>query len=78
SRKYLDTYDVAVPWNQVPCTFTPWETVPVPCDVLFYEGLHGGVVTPQHDFERHVDLLVGVVPIVNIEWIQKLIRYTSE
>jgi phosphoribulokinase len=26
----------------------------------------------------HVDLLVGVVPIVNLEWIQKLIRDTSE
>jgi hypothetical protein len=27
---------------------------------------------------RHVDLLVGVVPIVNLEWIQKLTRDTSE
>ena len=46
--------------------------------MLFYEGLHGGVVTPQHDVASHVDLLVGVVPIVNLEWIQKLIRDTSE
>lgn len=46
--------------------------------MLFYEGLHGGVVTPQHDVAKHVDLLVGVVPIVNLEWIQKLIRDTSE
>ena len=46
--------------------------------VLFYEGLHGGVVTPQHNVAQHVDLLVGVVPIVNLEWIQKLIRDTSE
>ena len=26
------------------------------------------------DVARHVDLLVGVVPIVNLEWIQKLHR----
>lgn len=78
SRKYLHTYDEAVPWNQVPGTFTPWQPLPEPTDVLFYEGLHGGVVTPQHNVANHVDLLVGVVPIVNLEWIQKLIRDTSE
>ncbi|EOU8516850.1 phosphoribulokinase [Escherichia coli] len=49
SRKYLHTYDEAVPWNQVPGTFTPWQPLPEPTDVLFYEGLHGGVVTPQHN-----------------------------
>lgn len=47
----------------------PWQSLPEP-DVLFYEGLHGGVVTPQHNVAQHVDLLVGVVPIVNLEWIQ--------
>lgn len=40
--------------------------------------VYGGVVTPQHNVAQHVDLLVGVVPIVNLEWIQKLIRDTSE
>lgn len=78
SRKYLHTFDEAVPWNQVPGTFTPWQPLPEPTDVLFYEGLHGGVVTPQNDVAQHVDLLVGVVPIVNLEWIQKLVRDTSE
>ncbi|SFU89715.1 phosphoribulokinase [Xenorhabdus koppenhoeferi] len=77
-RKYLHTYDEAVPYNQVPGTFTPWEPLPSNTDVLFYEGLHGGVVTPQHNVASHVDLLIGVVPIVNLEWIQKLIRDTSE
>ncbi|MBD2799403.1 phosphoribulokinase [Xenorhabdus sp. M] len=77
-RKYLHTYDEAVPYNQVPGTFTPWEPLPSNTDILFYEGLHGGVVTPQHNVASHVDLLVGVVPIVNLEWIQKLIRDTSE
>lgn len=77
-RKYLHTYDEAVPWNQTPGTFTPWQPLPQPTDVLFYEGLHGGVVTPEHDVAQYVDLLVGVVPIVNLEWIQKLVRDTSE
>lgn len=70
SRKYLHTYDEAVPWNQVPGTFTPWQPLAEPTDVLFYEGLHGGVVTPLHNVAENVDLLVGVVPIVNLEWIQ--------
>lgn len=78
SRKYLHTYDEAVPYNQIPGTFTPWEPLPEPTDVLFYEGLHGGVVTEHHDVAKHVDLLVGVVPIVNLEWIQKLVRDTGE
>lgn len=78
SRKYLHTYDEAVPWNQVPGTFTPWQPLPENTDVLFYEGLHGGVVTQQQNVAEHVDLLVGVVPIVNLEWIQKLVRDTSE
>ncbi|SQB37078.1 phosphoribulokinase [Citrobacter koseri] len=43
----------------------------------FTKGCTAAWVTPQHDVARHVDLLVGVVPIVNLEWIQKLIRDTS-
>jgi len=78
SRKYLHTYDEAVPFNQIPGTFTPWQPLPEPTDVLFYEGLHGGVVTDDQDVAQHVDLLVGVVPIVNLEWIQKLVRDTGE
>lgn len=78
TRKYLHTYDEAVPWNQVPGTFTPWLPLPEASDILFYEGLHGGVETPQYKVADAVDLLVGVVPIVNLEWIQKLVRDTSE
>jgi len=78
SRKYLHTYDEAVPYNQVPGTFTPWQALAEPTDVLFYEGLHGGVVADKIDVAAQVDLLVGVVPIVNLEWIQKLVRDTGE
>ncbi|MBS1213579.1 MAG: cbbP, partial [Proteobacteria bacterium] len=59
-------------------TFTPWEDVPAGTDLLFYEGLHGGVKTDTIDLIKHTDLLVGVVPIVNLEWIQKIHRDTAE
>lgn len=72
-RYYLHNHDEAAPWKQEPGTFTPWQDLP-PSDVLFYEGLHGAVVTDKVNVAQHADLLVGVVPIINLEWIQKLIR----
>ena len=77
-RRYLHTFDEAVPYNQMPGTFTPWEDLGEGSDLLFYEGLHGGVVTEQNDVAQHVDLLIGMVPIVNLEWIQKIIRDTKK
>jgi phosphoribulokinase len=73
SRKYLHDSQEAAPWKQEPGTFTPWETLPA-SELLFYEGLHGGVTTGTVDIARHVDLLIGVVPVINLEWIQKLHR----
>jgi phosphoribulokinase len=61
-----------------PGEFTPWEDVAPGTDLLFYEGLHGAVVTEEVDVARHVDLLIGVTPIVNLEWIQKIHRDTGE
>ncbi len=61
-----------------PGEFTPWEDIPQGSDLLFYEGLHGGVRTAEVDIAKHVDLLVGVAPIVNLEWIQKIHRDTAE
>ena len=58
--------------------FTPWEDVPANTDLLFYEGLHGLVVDGKVDVARHVDLGVGVVPVVNLEWIQKIHRDAAE
>jgi phosphoribulokinase len=77
-RHYLHTFDEAVPYNQLPGTFTPWQDLRPNTDLLFYEGLHGAAVTEQHNVAQHVDLLIGMVPIVNLEWIQKIIRDTSE
>ena len=72
-RKYLHDEPEAAPYGQQPGTFTPWEDI-AESDLLFYEGLHGGIVTEQVDVARHVDLLIGVVPVINLEWIQKLHR----
>jgi len=77
-RKYLHNDKEAEPYRQDPGTFTPWEDIPQGTDLLFYEGLHGAVVTPQVDIARHPDLLVGVVPVINLEWIQKLYRDKSQ
>jgi len=76
-RRYLHDEAEAAPYGQAPGTFTPWEEIPAGVEVLFYEGLHGGVVTPEVDVARHADLLVGVVPIINLEWIQKIHRDRS-
>ncbi len=73
-RKYLHDTEEAAPYKQDPGTFTPWEDVPDKTDLLFYEGLHGAVVTPEVNIAQHPDLLVGVVPVINLEWIQKLYR----
>lgn len=61
-----------------PGQFTPWEDITQTTDLLFYEGLHGGVVDGQVDVAKFVDLLVGVVPIVNLEWIQKIHRDNAQ
>ena len=58
--------------------FTPWEDIDKGSDILFYEGLHGGVVHEDVNIAENVDLLVGVVPIVNLEWIQKISRDNAE
>jgi phosphoribulokinase len=73
-RKYLHDDLEAESYGQAPGTFTPWEDLPSDTDLLFYEGLHGAIRTETEDVARHVDLLIGVVPVINLEWIQKLHR----
>jgi len=73
-RKYLHDPVEAAPYQQEPGTFTPWEPLPEGTELLFYEGLHGAVVTPEVNVARYPDLLIGVVPVINLEWIQKLYR----
>ncbi|MEO7337156.1 MAG: phosphoribulokinase [Caldimonas sp.] len=73
SRKYLHNAEEAAPYDQEPGTFTSWASLPE-SELLFYEGLHGGVTTDQVDIAGLVDLLIGVVPVINLEWIQKIHR----
>ncbi|GAB4478618.1 MAG: phosphoribulokinase [Burkholderiaceae bacterium] len=76
-RKYLHDAEEAAPYKQEPGTFTPWQDIEPGSDLLFYEGLHGAYADDKINVARHVDLLVGVVPIINLEWIQKLHRDKS-
>ena len=77
-RRYLHDHVAAAPYQQEPGTFTPWADVPAGTDLLFYEGLHGAVVTDAVNIAQHPDLLIGVVPVINLEWIQKLWRDKSK
>ena len=72
TRHYVHTEEQAIIFKQKTGSMTPWEDAS--SELLFYEGLHGGYVGPGVDVAKHVDLLVGVVPIINLEWIQKLHR----
>ena len=73
-RKYIHDDGEAAEFGQDPGTFTPWKDMDAGAELLFYEGLHGGYVGDDADVASHVDLLIGVVPIINLEWIQKLHR----
>lgn len=98
TRHYVADEDDAALYNVPIGEFTAWTQLPGDADLLFYEGLHGGVVastwtrrrtSPSHlplnfpdrrqgnegvDVSRYVDLLIGVVPVINLEWIQKIHR----
>ena len=73
-RRYIHDAGEAKELGGEPGTFTDWRPMIDGSDLLFYEGLHGGYKHGETDVARHVDLLVGVVPIINLEWIQKLHR----
>ncbi len=62
----------------LPTSSNPAPSLPACTDLLFYEGLHGAVITPEVNIAQHPDLLIGVVPVINLEWIQKLWRDKSK
>jgi phosphoribulokinase len=74
TRHYVHDADEAKIYGAPPGAFTGWEKIPQPTDLLFYEGLHGSVLTDEVNIARHADVRIGVVPIVNLEWIQKIHR----
>jgi phosphoribulokinase len=83
TRHYVHDQDEADALGHPAGTFTPWNELP-PSDLLFYEGLHGAVVTDKVNVAKYADLKIGVVPVINLEWIQKIHRdrsargYTAE
>jgi phosphoribulokinase len=61
-----------------PGTFTPWRNIPEDSDVLLYEGLHGAFIGGNVNLPENSDLRIGVVPVINLEWIQKIHRDKSQ
>ncbi|BAM91859.1 phosphoribulokinase [Bradyrhizobium oligotrophicum S58] len=84
TRHYVHDEEEARLYDTRPGNFTEWSRLPEESDLLFYEGLHGAVVTEKVNIAQHADLKIGVVPVMNLEWIQKLHRdrasrgYTTE
>jgi phosphoribulokinase len=78
TRCYIHDDAEGQKYGQASGTFTPWRDVDANTDLLFYEGLHGAYADDQIDLAKHCDLLIGVVPIINLEWIQKLHRDKRE
>ena len=74
TRHYVHDEEEAEMYGVEPGNFTDWEDFPQDTDLLFYEGLHGAIVTDQANVAQYADLKVGVVPVTNLEWIQKIHR----
>jgi phosphoribulokinase len=84
TRHYVHDDREAELYGVKPGKFTDWAAFEDGSDLLFYEGLHGCVVNDAVNLPKYADLKIGVVPVVNLEWIQKIHRdraqrgYTTE
>jgi phosphoribulokinase len=84
ARTYVHDESEAERHGVAPGEFTDWRDIGAGSDMLFYEGLHGAMKTPEFDIAGYSDLKIGVVPVINLEWIQKIHRdrasrgYTTE
>jgi phosphoribulokinase len=74
TRHYIHDDVEAKLYGSAPGTFTDWHAFPEGTDLLFYEGLHGAVVTDKVNIAKYADVKIGVVPVINLEWIQKIHR----
>ena len=74
TRHYIHDAQESKLYDALPGTFTSWESIGEDSELLFYEGLHGCAVTPEVNIAKQADLRLGVVPVVNLEWIQKIHR----
>ena len=78
NRQYIHDQDEAKATGVAIGSFTPWTDIVGGSDLLLYEGLHGAVVTEKTNTAQHADLKIGVVPVINLEWIQKIDRDRSQ
>ncbi len=84
TRHYVHNEEEARKFGVPPGKFTEWKEFEEDSDLLFYEGLHGAVKNDRINLPKYTDLKIGVVPVVNLEWIQKIHRdktqrgYTTE
>ena len=76
TRHYVHDDEAAL-YGCAPGTFTDWEALPEHSNLLFYEGLHGAVKADRVNISQYPDLKIGVVPVINLEWIQKIHRDCS-
>ncbi|HEY8650495.1 MAG TPA: phosphoribulokinase [Chthoniobacterales bacterium] len=76
TRHYVHDDEAAL-YGCAPGTFTDWVALPENSDLLFYEGLHGAVKADRVNISQYPDLKIGVVPVINLEWIQKIHRDCS-
>lgn len=74
TRHYVHDEGEAERFGVTPGQFTEWEPFEPASDLLFYEGLHGAVRAGNFDIAGHADLKIGVVPVINLEWTQKIHR----
>ena len=84
TRHYVHDDAEAETYGVDPGNFTEWKPFESGSDLLFYEGLHGAVANDEVNIAKFADLKIGVVPVINLEWIQKIHRdrsrrgYTTE
>lgn len=74
TRHYVHDDREAEKYGTPPGTFSAWGPFEDGSDLLFYEGLHGAVKTGGIDVAGQSDLKIGVVPVINLEWVQKIHR----
>ena len=74
SRYYIHNDEEGIQHSANSGEFTDWFETDEGSDLLLYEGLHGAVKTDDVDVAQFADLKVGVVPVINLEWIQKIHR----
>jgi len=78
TRTYVHDADDAHACGTKEGCFTPWTDLPQDTELMLYEGLHGAVITRDVNVARYADLKIGVVPVINLEWIQKISRDRSK